>query len=124
MGRSILGSTVGRTLYPAPDQCAGSASPPSVLSVTSPPALCPQVRYLVDTATPTGTCATCILGGERSLVANLAAANNFKVGVPGAWRHVPLHGRQPRCVSYARMAGSGHRRVSCDRAGVYGRTGP
>lgn len=37
-----------------------------------------DVRYLVDSATPTGTCAVCIVGGERSLVANLAAANNFK----------------------------------------------
>jgi hypothetical protein len=33
---------------------------------------------MVDPATPTGTCAVCIVGGERSLVANLAAANNFK----------------------------------------------
>lgn len=38
----------------------------------------PQVRYLVDAATPTGTCAVCVVGGERSLVANLAAANNYK----------------------------------------------
>ncbi|PNH11837.1 Adenosine kinase 1, partial [Tetrabaena socialis] len=37
-----------------------------------------NVRYLVDAATPTGTCATCIISSERSLVANLAAANNFK----------------------------------------------
>lgn len=34
---------------------------------------------MVDEAVPTGTCAVCIVGGERSLVANLAAANNFKV---------------------------------------------
>lgn len=33
---------------------------------------------MVDKSTPTGTCAVCIVGGERSLVANLAAANNFK----------------------------------------------
>ncbi len=38
----------------------------------------PQVHYMVDAATPTGTCAACIVGGERSLVANLAAANNYK----------------------------------------------
>ncbi|MEW5301811.1 MAG: hypothetical protein WDW36_004647 [Sanguina aurantia] len=44
-----------------------------------PNPLCPpQVRYLVDAATPTGTCAVCVVGGERSLVANLAAANNYK----------------------------------------------
>lgn len=36
------------------------------------------VHYQKDTATPTGTCAALILGGERALVANLAAANNFK----------------------------------------------
>lgn len=34
---------------------------------------------MVDTTAATGTCAVCIVGGERSLVANLAAANNFKV---------------------------------------------
>lgn len=39
-----------------------------------------EVRYHVDEATPTGTCAACIVGdGERSLVANLAAANNYKI---------------------------------------------
>lgn len=38
------------------------------------------VRYRVDEATPTGTCAACVIdGGERSLVANLAAANNYKI---------------------------------------------
>lgn len=36
------------------------------------------VHYMKDTTTPTGTCAALILGGERCLVANLAAANNFK----------------------------------------------
>jgi hypothetical protein len=38
-----------------------------------------QVQYYVDKGTPTGTCATAVVGGERSLVANLAAANNYKV---------------------------------------------
>ncbi|KAL6766359.1 FAP278 [Auxenochlorella protothecoides x Auxenochlorella symbiontica] len=38
-----------------------------------------QVRYHVDPEVPTGTCAACIVGGERSLVANLAAANNYKI---------------------------------------------
>ncbi|KAK2075617.1 adenylate kinase [Prototheca wickerhamii] len=37
-----------------------------------------RVRYHVDASTPTGTCAACVLGGERSLVANLAAANCYK----------------------------------------------
>jgi adenosine kinase len=36
------------------------------------------VHYMKDATTPTGTCAALILGGERALVANLAAANNFK----------------------------------------------
>jgi adenosine kinase len=36
------------------------------------------VHYMKDTTTPSGTCAALIVGGERSLVANLAAANNFK----------------------------------------------
>jgi len=36
-------------------------------------------QYMVDEATPTGTCAVCIVDKERSLVANLSAANNYKV---------------------------------------------
>jgi adenosine kinase len=36
------------------------------------------VHYMKDATTPTGTCAALIMGGERALVANLAAANNFK----------------------------------------------
>lgn len=35
--------------------------------------------YQVDPAVPTGTCATCIVGVERSLCTNLNAANNYKV---------------------------------------------
>jgi len=35
-------------------------------------------HYLVDPTTPTGTCAVCIHEKERSLVANLSAANNYK----------------------------------------------
>lgn len=31
-----------------------------------------------DESAPTGTCAVLVKGGERSLIANLAAANNFK----------------------------------------------
>lgn len=38
-----------------------------------------NVQYYVDESTPTGTCAACVVGGERSLVANLAAANNYKI---------------------------------------------
>ena len=33
--------------------------------------------YQVDENTPTGTCAVLITGKDRSLVAHLAAANNF-----------------------------------------------
>ena len=36
------------------------------------------VHYMKDPSAPTGTCAALIVGGERSLCANLAAANNFK----------------------------------------------
>lgn len=36
-------------------------------------------KYLVDETVPTGTCAVLVHGGERSLVANLSAANNYKV---------------------------------------------
>lgn len=37
-----------------------------------------NVQYQVDESTPTGTCAVLITEKDRSLVANLAAANNFK----------------------------------------------
>lgn len=36
------------------------------------------VHYMLDEKAPTGTCAVLVCGGERSLIANLAAANNFK----------------------------------------------
>ncbi|GKY92973.1 hypothetical protein MPSEU_000265900 [Mayamaea pseudoterrestris] len=36
------------------------------------------VHYMKDESAPTGTCAALIVGGERALVANLAAANNFQ----------------------------------------------
>lgn len=39
-----------------------------------------QVQYMIDADTATGTCAVCVSkDGSRSLVANLAAANNYKV---------------------------------------------
>ncbi|CAI0411878.1 unnamed protein product [Linum tenue] len=38
-----------------------------------------NVHYYEDEAAPTGTCAVCVVGGERSLVANLSAANCYKV---------------------------------------------
>lgn len=38
-----------------------------------------QVQYQVDDASASGTCGTCIHASDRSLVANLAAANNYKV---------------------------------------------
>ncbi|KAI6673262.1 hypothetical protein NL676_001168 [Syzygium grande] len=37
-----------------------------------------NVRYLEDENAPTGTCAVCVVGGERSLIANLSAANCYK----------------------------------------------
>merc|ERR1719230_528306 len=37
-----------------------------------------QALYMTDSTTPTGTCACCILGKERSLCTNLHAANNYK----------------------------------------------
>lgn len=37
-----------------------------------------KVHYMKDDSTPTGTCAVLIRDGERTLVTNLVAANNFK----------------------------------------------
>eukprot|EP00208_Stichococcus_sp_RCC1054_P007592 CAMPEP_0206139236 /NCGR_PEP_ID=MMETSP1473-20131121/5085_1 /ASSEMBLY_ACC=CAM_ASM_001109 /TAXON_ID=1461547 /ORGANISM="Stichococcus sp, Strain RCC1054" /LENGTH=342 /DNA_ID=CAMNT_0053532933 /DNA_START=32 /DNA_END=1060 /DNA_ORIENTATION=+ len=37
-----------------------------------------DARYQVDESAPTGTCGVCVKDGERSLVANLGAANNYK----------------------------------------------
>lgn len=36
-----------------------------------------EAHYHIDDKTPTGTCAVLVNSGDRSLVANLAAANNF-----------------------------------------------
>lgn len=36
-----------------------------------------EAHYYIDDKTPTGTCAVLVNSGDRSLVANLAAANNF-----------------------------------------------
>jgi len=36
-----------------------------------------MIHYMKDNATPTGTCAVLVKDGERALIANLAAANNF-----------------------------------------------
>ena len=38
-----------------------------------------QTYYQIDSTTPTGTCACLIIGKERSLIANIAAANNFVI---------------------------------------------
>ncbi|KAJ7542565.1 hypothetical protein O6H91_09G000900 [Diphasiastrum complanatum] len=38
-----------------------------------------HVHYREDETTPTGTCGVLVVGGERSLVANLSAANCYKV---------------------------------------------
>ncbi|CAN1747478.1 Adenosine kinase 2 [Linum perenne] len=38
-----------------------------------------NVHYHEDESAPTGTCAVCVIGGERSLIANLSAANLYKV---------------------------------------------
>jgi adenosine kinase len=40
-----------------------------------------NVAYYEDDA-PTGTCAVAVLDGERSLCANLSAANNYKARPP------------------------------------------
>lgn len=37
-----------------------------------------NAHYYEDSSAPTGTCAVCVVGGERSLVANLSAANCYK----------------------------------------------
>lgn len=50
-----------------------------------------NTAYQVDSKTPTGTCAVLISGKDRSLVAHLAAANNFNVSHlddPQNWQFV------------------------------------
>ncbi|XP_076940080.1 adenosine kinase 2-like [Bidens hawaiensis] len=37
-----------------------------------------NVQYYEHETAPTGTCAVCVIGGERSLIANLSAANCYK----------------------------------------------
>lgn len=56
-----------------------------------------NVQYLVDEKTPTGTCAVLVKDGERSLIANLAAANNYKVdhlekeGIKALWEDATFY---------------------------------
>ncbi|KAK9682095.1 hypothetical protein RND81_10G049800 [Saponaria officinalis] len=38
-----------------------------------------NVHYFETESAPTGTCGVCVVGGERSLVANLSAANCYKI---------------------------------------------
>merc|ERR1711865_564104 len=38
-----------------------------------------NVQYKIDKSVATGTCAVGVLGGERTLCANLAAANNYSM---------------------------------------------
>lgn len=50
-----------------------------------------RVQYMVQDEKPTGTCAVLITGKDRSLVANLSAANLYKVDhlkQPENWKHV------------------------------------
>ncbi|XP_071829549.1 uncharacterized protein [Apostichopus japonicus] len=52
-----------------------------------------HVNYLVNEDIPTGTCACVLTGNNRSLVANLAAANHYKKDhllQPENWAHVEL----------------------------------
>merc|ERR1719436_1921522 len=50
--------------------------------------------YMVDEATPTGVCATLVVGIERSLCTNLNAANNYKVD----------HAKQPENLKLVKEA--------------------
>ncbi|KAG0493790.1 hypothetical protein HPP92_004784 [Vanilla planifolia] len=50
-----------------------------------------NAHYYEDESVPTGTCAVCVAGGERSLTANLSAANCYKsehLRRPENWRLV------------------------------------
>lgn len=51
-----------------------------------------NVQYMVDADAPTGTCAVCVVDHDRSLVANLAAANNYKARWPRRARSRPRGG--------------------------------
>mmetsp|Transcript_19561 Transcript_19561/g.47778 ORF Transcript_19561/g.47778 Transcript_19561/m.47778 type:complete len:349 (-) Transcript_19561:327-1373(-) len=50
-----------------------------------------KVMYLEDADTPTGTCACLIVDKERSLVANLAAANKYKIDHMKSEPIVPIY---------------------------------
>ena len=63
--RSVHAVTLG------PRVCCNQAPPP-LNPITPPPSSQEQAQYMVDPSTPTGTCAACIVGGERSLVRPLA----------------------------------------------------
>eukprot|EP00049_Salpingoeca_infusionum_P017178 m.352018 g.352018 ORF g.352018 m.352018 type:complete len:345 (+) comp16422_c0_seq1:74-1108(+) len=47
-----------------------------------------RAAYMEDDTTPTGTCAVLVTGSERTLVANISAANNYKeehLSEPDVW---------------------------------------
>jgi adenosine kinase len=67
-------SSPGRTTYLG---CVGADARADTMSSIMKEAGC-DARYLVDEKEPTGTCAVCVMGGERSLVASLGAANKYK----------------------------------------------
>ena len=59
-----------------------------------------------------GTCAVCIVDRERSLVANLAAANNFKVwGI--VWGHCVDRGGGKECSLVANPAAANNFLTFC-----------
>ena len=67
--------------------------------------------YLEDADAATGTCAVLVNDGERSLVANLAAANNYKID--------HLHGAEAqRVVTAALTGGAAHAATVVSSAAV------
>lgn len=73
-----------------------------------------QVQYMVDEAAPTGTCATCIMDGERSLVANLAAANNYKA------RLSPQHAVKEAAIYFGSRRAAKHEYASSRALSMHG----
>ncbi|XP_068710515.1 uncharacterized protein [Montipora capricornis] len=69
----LLGSDIKSTSYMG---CVGKDEFGKILEEKAEEAGV-SVNYLIDEKEPTGTCAVCITGKHRSLVANLAAANCY-----------------------------------------------
>jgi adenosine kinase len=77
-----------------------------------------NAQYMVDDTTPTGTCAVLIKDNERSLIANLGAANNMKAAhlETAPVKALIEAGKYYYCAGFNLTVGTDHLDVICKHA--------